>query len=200
VRVLLISEGSSEGHPAEERPQALRTLVRRVLPSYATYEWNSVRDLPRGNPLPGKGGGHFKLAMKAMHHAQRQQFDALVLITDADGRPERLTQFAEAQESTRFSIRRALGIPVEEFEAWILADHQALGRVLGQAVPRQPLPESMRDPKKVCQALLDQYGWADSRAAFYAAVCQCADLEVLASRCPKGFKPFLDRLKILSAE
>jgi hypothetical protein len=199
VRVLLISEGSHEGNPAEEKPQALRAIVQRVLPARATYEWLNVRHLPRGNPLPGKGGGHFKLALKAMWHATKNAFDAVILVTDADGHYERIKEFDEAQESDRFPIPRALGIPVEAFDAWILADHQAMGQVFGKDVPLQRLPESAKDPKGACESLLEQCEWAGSQAEFYAGVCACADLEIVADRCPKGFKPFLERLRKLQA-
>lgn len=197
MRVLLISEGSHEGHTAPERPQALQALVRRVLPGPATYEWISVRDLPRGNPLPGKGGGHFKLAMKALLYATRNRFDAVILVTDADGRHERSAEFDQAQQSDKFPIPRALGIPVEEFDAWVLADQQAWSQVLGRDVLLQPSPESIRHPKEVCRSLLRQHGWAGTQAEFYAAVCQCADVEILAKRCPGDFRPFLERLRKL---
>src|SRR5438270_6792632 len=108
-----MSEGTHEGHPAEENPQALRALVRRVLPASTTYEWLDVHDLPRGNPFPGKGGGHFKLALKALKHATDNKFDALVCVTDADRRHERIAEFDRAQESDRLRLPRALGIPVE---------------------------------------------------------------------------------------
>jgi hypothetical protein len=197
VRVLLISEGSHEGHPAPEKPQALEAIVKRVVSSSASYHWISVRNLPRGNPLPGKGGGHFKLALKAMWYATKNAFDAVVLVTDADGDYERIRQFDQAQESTRFGIPRAFGIPVEAFDAWILADQQALSNVVGKTVPMQPDPESMRRPKEACRALMEDYGWRGSQAQFYAAVCAIADLDVIARRCPKGFGPFLDRLRML---
>jgi hypothetical protein len=204
VRVLLVSEGSHEGHPAEENPQALRAIVRRILPGSASYEWLDVHDLPRGNPFPGKGGGHFKLALKALKYAMDKGVDALVCITDADRRHERIKGFDEAQDSDRLKLPRALGIPVEAFDAWILADHKALGDALGVALSLLPSPEALdggkgsaRHPKQVCRALMQQHKWKGSQAEFYEAVCDCADLEVIAARCPKGFLPFLQRLRKL---
>jgi hypothetical protein len=202
VRVLLFSEGDHEGHPDEEKPQALQALVRRVLPEQVTYEWRSVlHDLPRGNTLPGIGDGHIKLALKAMKYAADRNFDALVLVTDADCYKERRKQFDEAQASTRFAIPRALGIAVEAFDAWILGDHLALSKVLNKDVSLLPLPEnytgpkgSPRHPKQVCRSLMQEHGWKGSPAEFYAAVCDCADLKSLAARCPRGFQPFLQRL------
>lgn len=204
MRVLLISEGSHEGRPAEENPQALRAIVQRVLPRSATYDWLDVHDLPPGNPYPGKGGGHFKLALKALKYTTDKGFDALVCVTDADRRHERIEEFDAVQESDRLMLPRALGIPVEAFDAWILADHKALGDVLGAALSLLPWPETLdggkgspRHPKRVCRTLMDLHKWRGSQAEFYAAVCDCADLEAIAARCPKGFSPFLQRLRKL---
>jgi hypothetical protein len=195
MRALFISEGPHEGNLADERPQALRCLVQRVLPSQVSYEWLNVRDLPRGNPLPGKGGGHFKLALKALWHATREQFKAVILVTDADGNRERITQFQQAQESDRFAVPRAFGIAVEEFDAWLLADHQALSQVFQRSVSMQRSCESTRHPKETCRELMKQHEWTGSQSELYEAVCQCADLQVVANRCPLGFAPFLDRLQ-----
>jgi hypothetical protein len=195
---LVVSEGTHEGNPDEERPQALRCLVQRVLPVETEYVWRSIRQLPRGNPIKGKGGGHFKLALKAMMVAAKESFDGLILVTDADGRHDRLGQFEQAQESEKFSIPRALGLPVEEFDAWILADRQALSQVLAATIADQGA-ESLRHPKKTCQRLLVQHNWNGSQAEFYEAVCQCADFQVVADRCPLGFAPFLQRLRSLDA-
>ena len=204
MRVLLVSEGSHEGHPAEENPQALRALVRRILPGSTTYEWLDVHDLPRGNPFPGKGGGHYKLSLKALKYATDKGFDALVCVTDADRRHERIKEFDAGQESDRLKLPRALGIPVEAFDAWILADHKALGEVLGVALSLLPSPETLdggkgssRHPKQCCRELMHLHKWKGTQAEFYAAVCACADLDVIAGRCPKGFLPFLQRLRKL---
>lgn len=194
MRVLLVSEGTHEGNPDDERPQALRCLVQRVLPADTEYVWRSIRQLPRGNPVKGKGGGHFKLALKAMMVAMKEGFDTLILVTDADGKPERIREFEQAQASQKYPIPRALGLPVEEFDAWILADHEALSAVLGKSVPAHRA-ESIRHPKEVCQELLAKHGWRDRPAACYEAVCRRVDLQVLADRCPKGFAPFLERLR-----
>lgn len=166
--------------------------------------WLDIHDLPRGNSFPGRGGGHFKLALKALKHATENEFDALVLVTDADRRHERIAECDQAQGHDHFPLPRALGIAVEAFDAWVLTDHQALGQALQTTVDLQPDPEgfaggkgSPRHPKQVCRRLMDGYQWADSQAALYAEVCQRMDLECVAERCPLGFAPFLQRLRQL---
>jgi hypothetical protein len=200
VRVLLISEGTHEGSPEESKPKALQAIAERILPEWCSFQWLSVRELPRGNPLPGKGGGHLKLAFKAMQYGLDHDFDVLILVTDEDGYPERAEQFDEAQQSTRFTIPRALGIPVGSFDAWILADQQALSRVLIANVPTQPTPEEIRDPKTLCRELMKEHGWQGTQAEFYEAVCRALNLDSVAERCPRGFAPFLERLRLLNRE
>jgi len=154
--------------------------------------------LPRGNTLKGTGGGHVKLALKAMKHAKEKGFDAVVLVTDADGYADRFKQFCEAQDSPRFDIPRALGIAIETFDAWILADHVALSKVLGGVVDLQSEPEGMRDPKTNCRSLMQTFDWPGSEAEFYEAVCKTMDLDFVSERCPKGFAPFLQRVSALN--
>ena len=132
-----------------------------------------------------------------MWDATKKGFDGVVLVTDADRNHKRIDEFDQAQASTRFEIPRALGIPVEEFDAWLLADQQALSQVLGKSVSMQPHPESIREPKEFCQELMNKYEWGGKKSEFYEAVCKRFDLEIVAKRCPKGFAPFLDRLRKL---
>jgi hypothetical protein len=136
------------------------------------------------------------LALKAMMVATKEGFDGVILVTDADGHQERIGQFEQAQESKKFQIPRALGLPVNEFDAWILADHHALSQVLRMTIAEQEA-ESLRHPKEACQKLLKQHGWKRSQAEFYEEVCRSADLQVVAVRCPLGFAPFLLRLRSL---
>lgn len=205
MRVLLVSEGKHEGQPAEEKPQALQALVQRVLPAGIAFERVDVTTVQRRNPLHGKGEGFFKLAMRAMIEAQKNRFDGIVLLVDADRDHDRIRQFSQAQEDQRSSIRRALGVAVEAFDAWILADHQAMSQVLAATVQLQKLPETLaggkgsaNHPKHVCRQLMNQHRWNGSQAKFYEAVCRCADLDVVAERCPTGFAPFLQRLQALA--
>jgi hypothetical protein len=209
MRILLLSEGESEGRRNPDWPQALRTLVNKLLElGDDAYEWLDVHELPRRNPLKGEGRRYVGVGLKALRYAQEKQFAAVVLVADADRKHDRIVEFAEAQEHLAvFNIPRAFGIAVETFDAWMLADHQALTRVLKKQVHPMALPETFtggkgkpNHPKVVCQKLMAEHQWAGSPAAFYEAVSQEADLDVLADRCPKGFKPFLDRLRTLAEQ
>lgn len=205
MRILLISEGSHEGHAAPEKPQALRTIVQRVLAADHEYSFLDVHDLPHIRVAPGEGG-HFKLAMRALQHATKQGYEAVVLVTDADNNHERIRQFDQAQDDLRIPIPRAFGIAVEAFDAWILADHMALSQACGASVALQPMPENLTGskgspdhPKALCQTLMNQHGWAGTQSKLYESVCANANLDLIAKRCPKGFEPFLKRLKALQS-
>lgn len=139
----------------------------------------------------GKGGGFFKRSIGWMLTAEKRGFDALILLIDRDREPERVEQINMAQNFAQLALRRALGVAIESFDAWVLADERALTRVLGRSVDAQKSPESIRRPKEVCEQLgilqRDQY----------QEVCRTLDIELLIRRCPGGFAPFAQRVSDL---
>lgn len=206
MSMLLISEGNHEGSSQPELPQSLLTLVNKVLQkSPQDFHWRTVRDLP---VVRGKGKGCVLVGQRALHEAKTGGYEAVILVVDNDRCDERLEQMKAVQEqTTKYTTPRAFGIAVETYDAWMLADHQALGRVLNAYVPLLPLPENYQGrndtpdhPKEVCRKLMKDHQWQGNQPAFYQAVAQAADIEVLANRCPKGFKPFLDRLRQLATQ
>lgn len=102
----------------------------------------------------------------------------------------------------------AIGIAIEEIEAWVLADRTPLIKWLGIAKKDMPShyywdssynPEGDRDPKKTLDELTNTSNMVDSRygngntglAAQYSALWKnCADINAIETSCPKGFKPF----------
>jgi len=136
MKVLIVGEGASE------LAGALSTLVTRL--ASAELEIHQDKVSQSGIHVHhGKGGGCFKRAVRWMIEAEKRGFDAVVLIIDQDGRPERAKEFTEAQEYTRISIRRALGVAVKTFDTWMIADEAALTTVLDFPVNRQPDPEAI---------------------------------------------------------
>ena len=103
-----------------------------------------------------------------------------------------------AQDSlTQSQMPRALGVAIESFDAWILADQKALGIVLGCNVPQQKNPERMRDPKARCETLRDRSGKDLALRDMYREVMANADIGRLERDCKKGFAPFAERVKAL---
>lgn len=190
MKVLLVGEGGHEGGGA------LAALVRRTANVPVEPEFRTVRD-PRIHVHRGKGGGFFKRALAWMREAQNGGYDAVVLVIDEDGDRARQGQFDEAQDSDLFAVRRALGIAIRTFDAWMLADETAISRVLDTVIDRQPDPEKNKNPKSSCAEILAHCGYPMSQTDFYAAVADALEITVLAGRCPKGFAPFASRLRQL---
>ena len=192
MRVLLVSEGRHEGSGA------LEALVRRVVARIQSCTWDDVKrdDI---HTHRGKGQGFFKRAVRWMLEARKRGYDVLVLVIDEDGCRERVAELEKAQlESVVTSrVSRALGIAVRNFDAWMLADEQALSVVLSVAVNTQPSPEQIVDPKSLCAALLEQSRCQSSQREMYAKVAELIDLGRLEQRCPIGFGRFAERLRSL---
>jgi hypothetical protein len=183
VRVLLVAEGE------HERSGALENLVRKLGGGRAVFDVDrACSDRIHIHAVPGKGKPLFKRALRWLLEAEKRGLDALVLLIDQDGERDRCRQIADAQDNEKLShLPRAMGVAIETFDAWMLADEKALTRVLGHAVPRQPDPETIRDPKGVCAGLL---GEKMAQREMYAQVALRLDIDILTSRCTKGFKPF----------
>lgn len=193
MRILLVSEGPSELHGA------LQNLVRRLGMIEDDIEVDRVSQRSV-HAHHGKGRGYFKRAVRWMLEAQKRGCDALILVIDQDGRPERTREIDEAQAYTGTPVLRALGVAIRTFDAWILADERALTGILETSVSRQPQPESILDPKGICRRLLHESECSMRLAEMYAATAEIADIAMLESRCPKGFAPFAQRVRGLSPE
>jgi hypothetical protein len=90
----------------------------------------------------------------------------------------------------------AVGICVEELEAWLLADSGAFRRAFGRG-PASGLsrsPESEHDPKTMLEAVLSSYPGVEDRARAYGQIAKSVDIEVLIRCCPRGFGAFVDAL------
>ena len=140
----------------------------------------------------GKGGGFFKRSIGWMLTAKKRGFDALILLIDRDRETERVRQLDLAQAFEQVEFRRALGVAIESFDAWILADEKALTKILGRPVRTQKTPESIRRPKEACAEL------GILRSDLYDEVCQILEIEALTQRCPEGFAPFAQRVRDLA--
>jgi len=195
VRVLLVAEGQHE-RGKEDRDGELETLVRRLHQdiTYCDLDRVSRRDIHADH---GKGQGYFKKALRWILEAEKRGYDAIVLVIDQDNVPERTQEITSAQNAQPVTLRRALGVAIRTFDAWMLADEQALTRVLGYAVSPQRSPEDVSDAKGVCTQLLGKSSMAMSQSEFYAFVAREADMNTLIRQCPKGFAPFAQRVRSL---
>lgn len=198
MRILLVSEGKHERGMVPERttdrdPGALTILVRRMLSQDVSIEEDRLArdDLPRHR---GSKQGFYKKAMRWMWEAERRACDAVVLVVDEDGRKETIREIDQAQDDAFSPLKRALGVAIRTFDAWMLADEQALTKVLQHTVLRQRDPEENADPKATCRQLFEKSPTAMTPTQMYAQTAAQADLDILAERCPRGFAPFRDRV------
>ncbi|MCZ6680318.1 MAG: hypothetical protein O7E52_24065 [Candidatus Poribacteria bacterium] len=196
MKVLLVSEGKHE-LGTHERQGALEVLVRRLHQNVQ----QCVPDKVSRNDIHahhGKGQGYFKKALRWMMEAKKCEYDALILVIDQDTHPERVRELTEAQgEYVLASLPRALGVAILTFDAWMLADEQALTRALGYTVHPQRNPEITRDAKGVCAQLLTDSKGEMSQSELYSAVAGQAAIGTMENRCRKGFAPFAERVRAL---
>ena len=192
MRVLIVGEGK------HECSGALQTIVERVLGAGHVYEHDLLH---KGtiHAFHGTGQGYLKKAIRWMLEAQRRGYDAIVLLVDRDNDDERTTQMAQAQESEMALVRRALGVAIRTFDAWMLADETAISKVLRSTVQRQKDPETMPEPKVTFAWLLQNSICGLGQAEAYLAIANVMDLDQAAQRCPKGLGIFVGRLRTIVA-
>lgn len=189
MRVLIVAEGK------HERSGALENLVRRLRDgAELEFETDSANraDL---HAFHGTGQGFFKRSVRWLLEAKKRECDALVFVVDEDGHSARLDQIEKAQVNETTQLPRALGVAVRTFDAWMLADEQALTKALGITVGRQRDPETIANPKQQCTDLLAESDQELSLTTMYTAVSNAANLETMAERCPKGFRSFAERVR-----
>ena len=195
MNVLIVAEGK------HELGGSLETLVRRLLPFDLTITFDDVRGhVPKLHPIKG-GFDYEKKALQWVMLADKRGFDAIVLLVDEDDQSERIKGFRRAQEQMAppTTLPRALGVAVHTYDAWMLADEKALSDVLSRVIQCQPAPETIRDPKSVCQQLRDDSPDCElGLAEMYARVAEKTRLEILEQRCPSGFRPFAERVRALA--
>jgi hypothetical protein len=194
VRVLLVAEGE------HERSGALENFVKRLGGGQASFTCARVCD-NRIHAFQGTGEGYTKRALGWLEWALQEKYDAMILLIDQDGQKNRREEIRKAQEFWHQGklelsrLPRAMGVAVQMFDAWMLADEKALTEVLGYTVAKQRDPESIREPKKACRKLLDNCANKMAQREMYAGIALRLDLDVLSSRCSKGFKPFAERVQ-----
>ena len=97
----------------------------------------------------------------------------------------------------------AVGLAIEKFEAWLLADEPRLCEVLGMPNPAEPLPppetlphRGKKDPKRILRSRIEQAGGSHvSFSELARRIVERMDLHVLAERCPEGFGAFRDQVR-----
>lgn len=93
-------------------------------------------------------------------------------------------------------LQCCIAVPVQEIEAWIIADEQAIGQVIPSfRFKGHPNPESIQSPKEwlIKQSEAENGKPLYSPKTFNAAVAKHLRFDIVASKCP-SFKAFIDCL------
>jgi len=188
MRVLVVAEGK------HELDGALTNLLEKLGGEGSTFDCDRVSN-PKIHAVHGTGKGYLKRALRWLKEAEKKDVDALILLIDEDGRSERVKQIRCAQGSYISRLPRAMGVAIRTFDAWMLADEQALTKVLGYRTNRQADPETIRNPKQVCATFIAKSQKGMSQSQMYARVSREINIDVLCDRCQSGFRPFATRVR-----
>ena len=97
------------------------------------------------------GSGYLRSKLRNFHEMARRQ--PVLLITDLDRSPCPATLIAQWSRQIRRNDGLLFRVAVHEIEAWLLADHEAIGNLFGGRTRKLPeRPDAIADPKR---ALLD---------------------------------------------
>ena len=192
--VLIVAEGEHElsGGTADA---SLPILVKRLLGDGVDLRPTPkrIRELS-GHVHPGRGNPLARKFIGIMRLAERQGFDAVVVLIDQDDDLTRHQSALIAQETQYTLLPRAIGIAVRSFDAWFLSDNAALSDVLCTTIPMQRTPEKLTDPKSHCQSLAT-LSTNDCRLRdLYSMIAAVANLNIMKEKCPKGFGVFAERV------
>jgi hypothetical protein len=183
MRVLVVAEGKHELHGA------LRNLIEKLGGEGSTFDYDRVSS-NKIHTFHGIGNRYFKRALGWLKEAEKRGVDALILLIDEDGERNRFKQIQDAQDYLLSQLPRAMGVAIRTFDAWMLADEKALTEVLGDNINRQADPETIPNPKQVCEELLTNSQIQIRQREMYARVSSKINIDILCDRCQSGFRPF----------
>lgn len=166
-----------------------------------------IRRLANDDRYPVKGMGYtgsgelFKKGPKQLR-SYYQAFGCVrfVICYDADRddpekRFEKITD--EIIDASRLACKFCALVPIQEIEAWILADINAVSRVITSWTPNAEIsnPESINDPKEHLRSLSKRYKKPlYSPAVHNAKVAAHLDLDKVFRKC-QSFRPLAEFVK-----
>lgn len=211
MRVVLYAEGSRElGSAArvaagdviaEDAHGAAHVLLRRCLVAIGFHDVVFEGPLrPRGaRPLKGSDLLVRKNLIRALTWARPEKRpDLAAIFVDADGEANRHAKLtAILEERDQRSIAAVVGVAVQEFEAWLVADQPAVHEVVGETFPAAPDPQSM--PPGGAKRLLDSWiGRTDDERERHCThrreIAERCDLDRVEKRC-RAFGQFRRELR-----
>jgi hypothetical protein len=201
-RILVVAEGEHELADFSENG-SLIILLRRILADFSfRAECRPIKSFNRRvhvrDDRRARGDRHARKLIAILDEAEKGRFDAVCILFDRDGDKSRELAATTAQETNYVAIPRAVGVAVESYDAWYLADELALTTELKVNVDRQSDPEVEKSPKDKVRRLLQAHNYPVSQREFYSAIAASISLQLLINRCPAGFAVFHERVKSIS--
>jgi hypothetical protein len=199
LRVVVLAEGSKETGALAVRPApgvalgseelgAAHVLIRRCLvassrmPEAAIHFQEPLR-LASGSVARGASLRNREALRKLLAYPPRgNRPDLAILLVDADGDPDRRREL-EAWTWDAIVVP-VVAVPIQEFEAWLVADHVAVARAVHLEFPTPMAPEAMEPgvAKRLLEARIGEAG-ADPQQV-RRTIADSADLERIADRAP----------------
>jgi hypothetical protein len=123
-----------------------------------------------------------------------KQPDLAIVLVDADGDDDRQALLDSALDGIH--IETVVAVSIQEFEAWLLADPDALKSVLRQplAPPKPPEKLARRQAKELLHEWCEQHARSRDEAEIRRDLARESNLDTLARQCP-AFALFLRKLQ-----
>jgi hypothetical protein len=205
--VVVVSEGTTDAgdFDSSEREGSVRVLIRRVLEEKLGTALASERFVRRPWARVHKvdvrttSGFQVKLA-KTIEFYQKTMpdCDGIAVVVDRDhlrhaSKLEKLQAGREQARSDGFGLadQTALGLAVEEVEAWLLADHDYWNGVLKRSKAFGN-PEEIPKPKEVYRKALEELGHVPDEC--YDRIAAEASLAKIRERC-EAFDAFAQEVE-----
>jgi len=217
MRIAFLIEGATEGAVrvgvGDTEPFPARGAVPLLVARILGIEKSQIKCFFPPLLRPGAGAILKRAAKVLKEYARPDTWNCqgAVILVDADGKGRQrlrtLRQRVDEVEQAGMAIGSctAVGVAIEKFEAWLLADEKALSRVLEVPNPNgvSRSPETLKgkggapdDAKGVFAERVAQGGkrHVPPEELAYQIVAQM-DLDVVERRCPKGFGLFRREVK-----
>jgi hypothetical protein len=219
MKVLFVGEGTHDigrpDFPAKPRLAAgvVAVLARNICPAIDAESvgvaWREIRIF---NPDKKHKGWAAKVEA-AILLARQYRCAGTICVADRDRDDTRLAAMDEWKQSGAKSLAAGhavvCAVAVESIEAWTLGDQEAVAAVLGVKVDTirkryykvsdvEKLHERSGKPGLRPKELLRQLAELKHREAdtqLREEIAACTDVDALQKTCPKGFRPFAERLK-----
>ncbi|NJL89886.1 MAG: hypothetical protein HC916_08945 [Coleofasciculaceae cyanobacterium SM2_1_6] len=201
----------------EEKEGALHTLIRRELKSIGLSDCEFVHRHPTLNERKTSQltGGYSILNPRYLKQIliawKPEEVDMIVIVADADDVLEKRQRELEIalqtirdnhldKDEKLVSNRSVGGLAIRDFEAWLLADFEAVSRILGEKIDQMTDLENFVNSKYTLENAIAQSSYLAenvSNQRLLQVKWNLAfeiNLVILKSLCPQGYGTFAENL------